>query len=66
MTSKVVRINDEAIAITSQYSADISTAIILMQAKLDELRRNAADLKDVEKLVRRALDDTIDSMSRRF
>ena len=38
MTSKVVRISDEALKTAQQYSEDISTAILIMNAKIEELR----------------------------
>lgn len=56
MASKVVRINDEAIAIASQYSENLSVAILIMQAKLDELQNNTIDKDALKKLIRKEVD----------
>ena len=44
MASKVVRVSEEALSVTSKYSPDLSTAILLMQAKLEEREKQAVDI----------------------
>ena len=54
MTSKVVRISDDAIRTAQQYSDDISTAILIMNAKIEELRSinpNSDTLIEIKALI---------------
>ena len=66
MASKVVRINEDALAVASKYSQDLSTAILLMQAKLEERERQAVDMKALEKLVRNTVNDCLSDLQRGF
>ena len=66
MASKVVRINEDALAVASKYSQDLSTAILLMQAKLEERERQAVDMKAIEKLVRNTVNDCLSDLQRGF
>lgn len=66
MASKVVRVSEDALAVASKYSQDLSTAILLMQAKLEERDRQAVDMKDLEKLVRNTVNDCLSDLQRGF
>ena len=66
MASKVVRVSEEALAAAAQYSPDLSTAILLMQAKLEERERQAFDMKALEKLVRNTVNDCLSDLNRGF
>ncbi len=66
MASKVVRVSEEALSVASKYSTDLSTAILLMQAKLEERERQAFDMKALEKLVRNTVNDCLSDLNRGF
>ena len=66
MASKVVRVSEDALAVASKYSQDLSTAILLMQAKLEERERQAVDMKAIEKLVRNTVNDFLSDLQRGF
>lgn len=66
MASKVVRVSEEALAVATQYSPDLSTAILLMQAKLEEREKHTLDTKALEKLVRNAVSDSIAYLQRGY
>ncbi len=66
MASKVVRVSEEALSVASKYSPDLSTAILLMQAKLEERERQAFDMKALEKLVRNTVNDCLSDLNRGF
>ena len=66
MASKVVRVSEDALAVASKYSQDLSTAILLMQAKLEERERQAVDMKVLEKLVRNTVNDCLSDLQRGF
>ena len=66
MASKVVRISEDALAVASKYSQDLSTAILLMHAKLEERERQAVDMKALEKLVRNTVNDCLSDLQRGF
>lgn len=54
MTSKVVRISDDALKTAQRYSEDISTAILIMNAKIEELRSinpNPDTLTEIKTLI---------------
>ena len=66
MASKVVRINEDALAVASKYSPNLSTAILLMQAKLEEREKQAVNMKALEKLVRNTVNDCLSDLQRGF
>ena len=66
MASKVVRVSEEALAAASKYSPDLSTAILLMQAKLEERNGQAIDMKALDKLIRNAVNDCLSDLQRGF
>lgn len=54
MTSKVVRISDDALKTAQKYSEDISTAILIMNAKIEELQSitpNPDTLTEIKSLI---------------
>jgi len=66
MASKVVRVSEEALTVAAQYSPDLSTAILLMQAKLEERSGQAFDMKALDKLIRNAVNDCLSDLERGF
>lgn len=66
MASKVVRVSEEALAAAAQYSPDLSTAILLMQAKLEERSGSALDMKTLDKLIRNAVNDCLADLQRGY
>ena len=54
MASKVIRVSEEALAAASVYADDLSTAILIMNAKIEELRageKQAETLKEIQSLI---------------
>lgn len=66
MASKVVRVSEEALAVAAQYSPDLSTAILLMQAKLEERSGQSLDMKALDKLIRGAVNDCLSDLQRGY
>lgn len=50
MPSKVVRISEEALKAASEYAEDLSTAVLIMHAKIEELRRAEAQTKELAEI----------------
>ena len=59
MASKVVRVSEEALAAAQPYGSDLSTAILVMQAKIEELRHTQLDSKTLTKIVTGAVSDAM-------
>lgn len=66
MASKVVRVSEEALSTAAQYSPDLSTAILIMQAKLEERSGQSLDMKALEKLIRNTVNDCITDLQRGY
>lgn len=66
MVSKVMRVSEEALAAASRYSPDLSTAILLMQARLEERERSQIDMRALEKIIRNAVSDELDALRRGY
>ena len=50
MPSKVVRISEEALKAASEYAEDLSTAVLIMHAKIEELRRAEAQTEQLSEI----------------
>lgn len=50
MPSKVVRISEEALKAASEYAEDLSTAVLIMHAKIEELRRAEAQTEQLAEI----------------
>ena len=50
MPSKVVRISEEALKAASEYAEDLSTAVLIMHAKIEELRRAESQTKELAEI----------------
>ena len=50
MPSKVVRISEEALKAASGYADDLSTAVLIMHAKIEELRRAEAQTEQLSEI----------------
>ncbi len=59
MASKVVRIRDDALAVAEQYSSDVSTAILIMHATLQEQSKHTFDKKTLNKLISTVVSETL-------
>ena len=66
MASKVVRVSEEALSAAAQYAPDLSTAILIMQAKLEERSSQSLDMKALEKLIRNTVNDCIADLQRGY
>ncbi|MDO5846231.1 MAG: hypothetical protein Q4Q04_04830 [Methanocorpusculum sp.] len=66
MASKVMRVSEEALAAASRYSPDLSTAILLMQARLEEREKNQLDMRALEKVIRNAVSIELDALQRGY
>ncbi|HJJ54622.1 MAG TPA: hypothetical protein O0X50_00885 [Methanocorpusculum sp.] len=76
MTSKVVRVSEEALQAASAYGDDLSTAILLMQARIEELRgvyaeitalrQEIPDEKQLKKIITGAVNDCFADFSRGY
>jgi len=76
MTSKVVRVSEEALNVASAYGDDLSTSILVMQAHIEELRnisleittlrRDIPDEKMLKKIITGAVNDCFADLSRGF
>ncbi len=66
MASKVVRVSEEALLAAAGYSSDLSTAILIMHARLDERSAAAIDMKALDKLIRSAVSDELDGLQRGY
>lgn len=66
MASKVVRVSEEALSVAAQYAPDLSTAILIMQAKLEERSGQSLDMKALEKLILNTVNDCIADLQRGY
>jgi len=76
MTSKVVRVSEEALHVASAYGDDLSTAILIMQARIEELRnisdevaalrKDIPDEKQLKKIITGAVNDCFADFSRGY
>ena len=68
MSSKVIRINDDALKTAQKYSEDISTAILIMESKIAELRninQNPDTLLEIKSLIEEIRKDIPDEKTLR-
>lgn len=76
MTSKVVRVSEDALAVAAQYAGDLSTAILIMQARIEELRgvhdeiaalrQDLPDAKTMKKVITGAVNDCFADLERGY
>ncbi len=66
MATKVVRISDDAIEITSRYAKDISEGIRMMQKLIDEKNTPPIDLKALEKMMRNCISEELENLQRGY
>ena len=62
MATKVVRLSEDAIEITSRYAKDISEAIRMMQKLIEEENKSRLDAKSLEKIIRNSISDELENL----
>lgn len=68
MPSKVVRLDEDAIALCLKYGKTVSEGIRMMDARITELQRaeKPLDPKALEKMIRSCIRDELDVLSRGY
>lgn len=66
MATKVVRISEDAIEITSRYAKDISEGVRMMQKLIDEKNTPPIDLKALEKMMRNCISEELENLQRGY
>ncbi|MDD3257421.1 MAG: hypothetical protein PHU87_04960 [Methanocorpusculum sp.] len=62
MATKVVRLSEDAIEITSRYAKDISEAIRMMQKLIEEENKSRLDVKSLEKIIRNSISEELENL----
>jgi hypothetical protein len=66
MATKVVRVSEDAIEITSRYAKDISEGIRMMQKLIDEKNTPPIDMKALEKMMRNCISEELENIQRGY
>jgi len=66
MATKVVRVSEDAIEITSRYAKDISEGIRMMQKLIDEKNTPPVDMKALEKMMRNCISEELENLQRGY
>ena len=66
MATKVVRISEDAIEITSRYANDISEGIRMMQKLIEEKSTPPIDMKALEKMMRNCIAEEFENLQRGY
>ena len=68
MSTKVVRISEDAEAICLQYGKTISEGIRIMEAKLQEQKKTSTppDMKALERMIRNCIQDELETLTRGY
>ena len=62
MATKVVRVSEDAIEITSRYAKDISEGIRMMQKLIEEKSTPQIDMKALEKMIRHCISEEFENL----
>jgi len=62
--SRVVRINEEALAVALQYGKNLSAGIMKMEEMLKKQEKAKRDYTAIEEMVRRTIREELEALSR--